>query len=171
MMMIFTFQAHHKGTLLWTQQQELIPLRNAQKNSTKEIKKIDKIIENEDAVKDASNEQEEIKPDTDSSRFNNVAVVQALNKTTAKTSIIDLKIGEKISFGSLRIVANKCWQSPLEQKPENKILLEIFESKNESEEKSSEKRIFYGWMFSSSPSISGLEHPIYDIIALNCKNK
>jgi hypothetical protein len=143
----------------------------AQKNSTKEIKKIDKIIENEDAVKDTSDEQEEIKPDTDSSRFNNVAVVQALNKTTAKTSIIDLKIGEKISFGSLRIVANKCWQSPLEQKPENKILLEIFESKNESEEKSSEKRIFYGWMFSSSPSISGLEHPIYDIIALNCKNK
>ncbi len=132
----------------------------------KEVKKIDKLenVEN-DSI------DYEIKPENDLSRFNNIAVVQALNKTTAKTSIIDLKIGEKISFGSLKIIAYKCWQSPLEQKPENKILLEIFEFKNESEEKSSEKRIFYGWMFSSSPSISGLEHPIYDIIALNCKNK
>ncbi len=143
----------------------------AQKNDIKEIKKIDKIIENEEALKDGSGAEEEIKPEVDLSRFNNVAIVQALNKTTAKTSILDLKIGEKISFGSLKILAHKCWQSPLEQKPENKILLEIFEFKNESETKSTEKRIFYGWIFSSSPSISGLEHPIYDIIALNCKNK
>jgi hypothetical protein len=41
----------------------------------------------------------------------------------------------------------------------------------QSEEKLQEKRIFYGWMFSSSPSVSSLEHPIYDITALNCKNK
>jgi hypothetical protein len=143
----------------------------AQQNDIKEIKKIDKIIENEEDFNDEFG-AEEIKPEiADLSRFNNVAVVQALNKTTAKTSILDLKIGEKISFGSLKILAHKCWQSPLEQKPENKILLEIFEFKNESETKLSEKRIFYGWMFSSSPSISGLEHPIYDIIALNCKNK
>ena len=122
-------------------------------------------------LEDDLSDFEEIKPDSDISRFNNTAIVQALNKTTAKTSIIDLKVGEKISYGSLKIIAHKCWQSPLEQKPENKILLEVFEVKNESSEKSVEKRIFYGWTFSSSPSISGLEHPIYDIIALNCKNK
>ena len=142
----------------------------AQQIALKEVKKIDKIIKEEIAEDDIGGE-EEIKPEADLSRFNNVAIVQALNKTTAKTSVLDLKVGEKISFGSLKIIAHKCWQSPLEQKPENKILLEIFEFKNESEEKSSEKRIFYGWMFSSSPSISGLEHPIYDIIALNCKNR
>lgn len=130
-----------------------------------EIKKIEKISE------DDFESQDEVKPENDLSRFNNIAVVQVLNKTTAKTSILNLKIDEKISFGSLKIIAHKCWQSPLEQKPENKILLEVFEFKNESEEKSQEKRIFYGWMFSSSPSISSLENPIYDITALNCKNK
>ncbi len=137
----------------------------------KEVKKIDKNAKKPENLEDDLSEVEEIKPDSDVSRFNNTAVVQALNKTTAKTSIIDLKVGEKISFGSLKIIAHKCWQSPLEQKPENKILLEIFEVKNETSEKTLEKRIFYGWTFSSSPSISGLEHPIYDIIAINCKNK
>jgi len=140
------------------------PLPN-KKQINKELNKVEKNLD------DNFESEEEIKPENDLSRFNNMAVVQALNKTTAKTSILNLKIGEKISFGSLKIIAHKCWQSPLEQKPENKILLEIFEFKNESEEKYSEKRIFYGWMFSSSPSISSLEHPIYDITALNCKNK
>ena len=138
------------------------------KTPAKDVKKIVKKVEN---LEDDLSDFEEIKPDSDISRFNNIAIVQALNKTTAKTSIIDLKVGEKISYGSLKIIAHKCWQSPLEQKPENKILLEVFEVKNENSEKLQEKRIFYGWTFSSSPSISGLEHPIYDIIALNCKNR
>jgi len=108
----------------------------------------------------------------DPSRFSSIAVVQALNKTTAKSSILEIKIGEKVSFGTIKIIAHKCWQATLDQKPESKILLEVFEVKNEEMiEKPIEKRIFYGWIFASSPSISGLESPIYDITALNCKNK
>jgi len=106
----------------------------------------------------------------DPSRFYNTAVVQGLNKTTAKTSILELKIGEKVKFGTIAIIAHKCWQASLDQKPENKILLEIFEEPTDGI-KQSETRIFYGWMFSSSPSLASLEHPIYDITALNCKNK
>ncbi len=106
----------------------------------------------------------------DPSRFFSVAVVQGLNKTTARTSILEMKIGDKINFGSLRIIARKCWQAPLEQKPESKILIEVFETKNEDGEEK-ETRIFYGWMFASSPSISGIEHPIYDLTAISCRNK
>jgi hypothetical protein len=128
----------------------------------------------------------------DSSRFNNTAVVQVLNKTTAKTSILEIRIGEKIKFGQLTILAHRCWQAPLDQMPESKILVEVFEDKpaensaeklagNSAEnskistEKNAEnagpKRIFYGWLFASSPSISGLEHPIYDLTAIGCRNK
>lgn len=103
----------------------------------------------------------------DSSRFSNVAIIQGLNKTTAKTSILEMKIEDKIHFGQISIIAHKCWQAPLDQKPESKILLEVLERKNNEPE----KRIFYGWMFASSPSISGLEHPIYDLTAIGCKNK
>ena len=97
-----------------------------------------------------------------------VAIIQALNKTTAKTSILEAKIGQKINFGQLTITARKCWQAPLDQKPESKILLEVFEDKNDG---NPAKRIFYGWLFASSPSVSGLEHPIYDLAALGCKSR
>ncbi len=117
--------------------------------------------------------EEEITIDkTDPSRFSTVAIIQGLNKITAKTSLLEIKIGNTIRFGKLTITAHKCWQSSLDQKPESKILLEIFD--DNSIEKNGEKgknRIFYGWMFSSSPSVSALEHPIYDITAVGCKNK
>jgi len=107
----------------------------------------------------------------DPMRFYNYSVIQALNKTTAKTSIIDVKIGEKVNFGQLKIIAYRCWQAPLDQKPESKILLEVLENKTNEKGEIKEERIFYGWMFASSPSISGLEHPIYDLTALGCKSK
>jgi hypothetical protein len=128
-------------------------------------------LENSDLESPDLSNLESLDDENNNSRFVNYAIVQALNKTTAKTSYLELKVGEKFSFGSIRIIPHKCWQSPLSKKPENKILLEIFEVKSEGDDKQIEKRIFFGWMFSSSPSISGLEHPIYDIIAINCKLK
>lgn len=114
---------------------------------------------------------EQDETETSGGGLTNYALVQILNKTTAKTSYTELKVNEKTNFGSIKIIPHKCWQSPREQKPESKILLEVFEIKNDGKDKITEKRIFYGWMFASSPSISGLEHPIYDITAINCFNK
>lgn len=135
----------------------------------KEISKKTLIEVDIDKISDKDNLNKEKKKDN--VNRGNFAIVQALNKTTGKTSVLELKVGDKTSFGTINILTHKCIQSPLDQKPENKILLEIFERKNDGSDKANEQRIFYGWMFSSSPSISGLEHPIYDIIAINCKNK
>lgn len=103
-------------------------------------------------------------------KFSNTAIVQILNKTTAKNSIVELKINNKVNLSTITLKAHKCWQSPLDQKPETKILLEVFENKLDEKTNSHipHKRIFFGWLFASSPSISGMEHPIYDIIALSC---
>lgn len=107
----------------------------------------------------------------DPSRFYNVAVIQGLNKTTAKSTVIETKINDKINFGSISLIAHKCWQASLDQKPESKILVEVFEHKTDENGAIKENRIFYGWLFASSPSVSGLEHPIYDLTALSCKNR
>ncbi len=118
----------------------------------------------------------------DPSRFLNVAKLQILDKNNSKVSLLDFTIGEKKQFADLEILVHKCWQSPPDQKPENKILLEVFEvvSKNNSDnigflgkkdDKKPNKRIFYGWLFSSAPSLSSIEHSIYDIIAISCKKK
>lgn len=101
-----------------------------------------------------------------SSNLKNTAQIQVLNKITAKSSDFTVRIGNKIEFGQITITAQKCWQAPLDQKPESKILLKVTEKKLKEV-----NQIFHGWMFASSPSVSGLEHPIYDIIAINCKDK
>ncbi|MBU6140026.1 MAG: DUF2155 domain-containing protein [Proteobacteria bacterium] len=100
-----------------------------------------------------------------------VANLQVLNKTTAKTSLLEIKVGEKANFSGIDISVRKCWQAPLDQRPESKILIDVSEIKIDEKKEERKVRIFYGWIFASSPSLSGLEHPIYDIVAVGCKNK
>lgn len=110
-----------------------------------------------------------------SKSYGRFAQLQILNKTTAKSSIIEVKIGEEVIFGGISIKVRKCWQAPLDQRPESKILIDVAEvgdGDGDIEiEDPQENRIFYGWIFASSPSLSGLEHPIYDITAISCGKK
>lgn len=101
----------------------------------------------------------------DQSNFTGTAILQCLNKVTAKSSNLEALVGKEINFDTLTIKVDKCWRAPSDQRPENKILLEVTEALTDG----TKKPIFYGWMFSSSPSISGLEHPVYDITAIECK--
>ncbi len=105
--------------------------------------------------------------DMDQSDFVNKAVLQGLNKITAKTQKLEILVNNEIHFGKLSILLHKCWKAPLHEAPENKMLIEVFDMSGNKGEK---KRIFFGWIFSSSPSISGIEHPIYDLTAIKCIN-
>lgn len=97
----------------------------------------------------------------------NTIILQGLNKVTGKISRLDGPLGTLLRFGNLEILARKCWKSPPEERPENAALLEIMELKPSEPP----KNIFLGWMFSSSPGLSGLEHPVYDITVLNCESR
>ncbi|MFT7098794.1 MAG: hypothetical protein ACJAS6_000660 [Rickettsiales bacterium] len=99
----------------------------------------------------------------DQSNFTKVAILRGLDKIIARTSKLEILSGDEGRFGKLYIEVKKCWKSPADQRPENKILLKI-----EEDNKGLRELLFYGWIFSSSPSISGLEHPIYDITAIEC---
>ncbi len=100
-------------------------------------------------------------------RFVNSVKLQGLNKITGKTFEIETGIDEIIKFERLDIIPLKCWKSYPEEAPENKLLLKIYENNVKD---NSRKLIFFGWIFSSSPSISGLEHPFYDIKLEDCYN-
>lgn len=101
-------------------------------------------------------------------RFKKHAVIQILDKTTAKTLEKKLKLKEEFTYSTIKITAHRCWQAPSSEKPDSKILLEINEVNPKDE--ADIKNIFLGWMIASSPSVSGLEHPIYDISAINCQD-
>lgn len=95
-----------------------------------------------------------------------VAVLQGLDKITARVSTIEVRIGETAEFGSLRITPRVCDKRPPVEPPESAAFLEI------SDAKPGEARtdLFSGWMFASSPALSALEHPVYDIWVLDCRN-
>lgn len=95
----------------------------------------------------------------------NVAVLRGLNKVIGRVSNLEVPLGTVARFENLEIIVRKCWKSPPEERPENAILLEVREIKVDE----APKQIFLGWMFSSSPSISGIEHPVYDITAISCE--
>jgi len=97
----------------------------------------------------------------------NTVLLRGLNKVTAHAETIDAPIGSVVRFGTLEIVAHRCWKSAPEDRPENAALIEIAEiHQNEPPQ-----RIFMGWMFSSSPALSSLEHPFYDVTVIACEQK
>ena len=94
-----------------------------------------------------------------------LVTIGALDKITAKFSEFDIKVGNKKNFGTLEINIFKCKKRPPEEIPENFVLLKI------TDEINIDKPVifFSGWMLSSSPSLSPLEHPTYDIWVKDCK--
>jgi hypothetical protein len=98
-----------------------------------------------------------------------VAILQGLDKTTARISTIEAPIGQSVQFGVLRIVVRACIKRPPEEPPETSAFLEIDEVRPGDEGKP--QRLFSGWMFKSSPALSALEHPVYDVGVLDCKDE
>jgi hypothetical protein len=94
-----------------------------------------------------------------------IAVLQGLDKISARTSQIEAPVGSTVHFGTLSIVVRDCEQNPPEESPENAAFLQIYETPTGEDT----KRLFSGWMFSSSPALSELEHPVYDVTLLACK--
>lgn len=95
-----------------------------------------------------------------------IAVLQGLNKITARVTTIETPLGKITTFGTLEIIARSCDKRPPEETPESASFLDIWETR-EGEEPAS---LFRGWMFASSPALNAMEHPVYDVWVLDCKN-
>lgn len=95
-----------------------------------------------------------------------VAVLQGLDKITARISTFEVPINGISSFGTLRITPRACRKRPPTETPESAAFLEIDEQKPDEDQ----VRLFTGWMFASSPALSAVEHPVYDVWLLDCKS-
>ena len=93
-----------------------------------------------------------------------LAVLQALDKVVARTSRLEAPLDRPVRFGTLRIVVRACHAAPPEEPPENVAFLEIDEVHHDERA----VRLYTGWMFSSTPGLASLEHPVYDIWVLAC---
>ncbi|HEY5210626.1 MAG TPA: DUF2155 domain-containing protein [Stellaceae bacterium] len=97
------------------------------------------------------------------------AVLQGLDKTTARVATIDAPINRQIRYGNLLITARACVKHPPTETPESAAFLEIEELPPDAGPRTRAEQIFSGWMFSSSPALSALENPVYDVSVLDCK--
>ena len=95
-----------------------------------------------------------------------MATMQALDKITARISTLSTPVGEARQFGTLEVTVRRCAFHPPEETPENAAFVIIRDLGYDPSVAPSE--VFSGWMFSSSPAISALEHPVYDITLLAC---
>ena len=94
------------------------------------------------------------------------ATLQGLDKVNARISAIDAPRDKPVRFGTLEIVVRACKKRPPEDPPEAAAFLEIRDLRKPD----APAMVFSGWMFASTPALSAMEHPIYDVWVLDCKN-
>ena len=97
------------------------------------------------------------------------AELQLLDKITARISTRIVPVGGGVEFGTLELRVHYCAYRPPEEQPENAAFIIIYD--NGYGDRKLRRALFSGWMFASSPAISGLEHPVYDVTLLSCNKE
>jgi len=101
-----------------------------------------------------------------------VAIVEAIDKITAESMRFEVEVGGRpVRFQrTLIFTARACEVSaPDEQVADAVAYLEVSLQPRGVIQVSEPRQIFRGWMFASSPAVSGLQHPIYDAWIVGCK--
>lgn len=96
---------------------------------------------------------------------NAVAVFAALDKVTGRVSPLEIKMGQTVTFGGLKVTARACYTRPSTEAPLTSAFIEVDELLLDG----SAKRIFTGWTFAESPGLHAVEHPTFDVWLTSCK--
>lgn len=91
--------------------------------------------------------------------------MKSLDKITAQTETFEAKVGSTIQFGPLYIRVQACRKSDPIEKPESAAFIQVWEIPPETKKS---EWVFSGWMFASSPALSAMDHPVYDVWVLDC---
>ena len=91
--------------------------------------------------------------------------IKILDKISSKNTLLKLKNGELKKFKDLSIKSLKCKNSEFDDNPEITAYIQVRDLTNKNND---EVFVFNGWMFSSSPSITPFDHPVYDVWLVSC---
>ena len=93
-----------------------------------------------------------------------VAIVGFLDKMTGRFHNHTLPIKKEILLGTLVIRIEACYRSAPGDRNESAAFFDIHDNLI----KGSDNNVFRGWMFSSTPSLSSLEHSSFDVWLVGC---
>jgi len=94
-----------------------------------------------------------------------VLELRALDKITGRASILMAPLNVPVKFKNLTIIARHCYSTPQTETPETSAFLQIDDRMPDG----SERNVFSGWMYASSPGLNGMQHPLYDVWAITCR--
>ncbi len=77
----------------------------------------------------------------------------------------EILISVALSKDVFLILKKSCKNSEFDDNPEITAYMQV---KDLNDENNDEVFVFNGWMFSSSPSITPFDHPVYDVWLIKC---
>lgn len=89
------------------------------------------------------------------------AALRFLDKLTSETGDVSLSVGQAAKFGRLVVRLDSCRYPTDNPSSDAEAHLTILEDVSNTE-------LFSGWMLASSPALSALDHPRYDVWVLTC---
>ena len=145
---------------------ESVPLINLEELSPtfEEDKTVLETMEDKNITLQKNNVSTEAESVSDGKTYVNLT---ALDKITAKTSLIRLSVGEKKFFGPLEIKALKCKLSESKDATDTVAYIQV---KDLSAKDNNRVFLFNGWTFASSPTLQSMDHPVYDLWMTSCEN-
>jgi hypothetical protein len=97
---------------------------------------------------------------------NPLAVFSGLDKITGETTTFEIPIGEERQFGGLIVKPDVCYTREITEEPKTVSFVEV----TEVELDNSRRKIFTGWMLAESPALNAVEHPVYDVWLVGCRD-
>jgi hypothetical protein len=91
-------------------------------------------------------------------------VLKGLDKITGRAVNIYAPIGIPVRYATLTITARYCYSTPQIETPETTAFIQIEDDRPDQ----APRNAFSGWMLASSPSLNGMQHPIYDVWVISC---
>ena len=86
--------------------------------------------------------------------------LKVLDKISSKNTLVKLRNGEELFYKDLSILSLKCKNSKFDDNPEITAYIQVKDLVNKNKD---DVFVFNGWIFSSIPSITPFDHPVYDI--------
>lgn len=96
---------------------------------------------------------------------NPIAVFSGLDKITARIISFEAQVDETVQFGSLILTTRACHTRSPTESPNTTAFIEVEDVSLDG----SVSRLFAGWIFAASPGLSAIEHPVYDLWLLDCR--
>ncbi len=96
---------------------------------------------------------------------NPIAAFSGLDKITGRITTFDVYMNETVQFGALQLTPRVCYTRPATETQRTSAFIEV----DQVSLKGGMQRIFTGWMFAESPALNPIDHPVYDIWLVDCR--